>query len=90
MSEAVTVPNLTMITSTVSEESLARDARTHARTHTHTHTCADGHAHTYTFAWSILNFFKVISCCSVPQLNTLRVTQYVHPHLYKYKCRYIA
>ena len=25
------------------------------------------------------------SCCSVPQLNTPRVTQYVHPHLYLYK-----
>ena len=23
-------------------------------------------------------------CCSVPQLNTLRVTRYVHPHLYMY------
>ena len=29
-------------------------------------------------------------CCSVPQLNTLRVTRYVHPHLYMYKCRYTA
>ena len=27
-------------------------------------------------------------CCSVLQLNTQRVTQYVHPHPYKYKCRY--
>ena len=32
-------------------------------------------------------------CCSVPQLNTLKVTRYVHPHLYVYtlyKCRYTA
>ena len=37
MSEAVTVTSLTMMTSTVSEESLAMD--THARTqHTHAHT----------------------------------------------------
>ena len=27
----------------------------------------------------------VSCCCSVPQLNTLRVTRYVHPHLYMYK-----
>ena len=27
-------------------------------------------------------------CCSVPQLNTLRVTRYVHPHLYKYTAYY--
>ena len=43
MSEAVTMPNVTMITSVVSEESLARD--THARDthldykHTYTHFC---------------------------------------------------
>ena len=44
MSEAVTVPNLTMATSTVSEESLARDThtRTHARAHAHTHTLSLG------------------------------------------------
>ena len=34
MSEAVTVPGLTMMTSTVSKESLARD--THAHIHTQT------------------------------------------------------
>ena len=39
MSEAITVPNLAMMASTISEESCARD--THARTHAHTHT------HTY-------------------------------------------
>ena len=44
MSEAVTVLSLTMMTSTVSEESPARDTRTHARTPTHTHT----HTHTHT------------------------------------------
>ena len=41
MSEAVTVPRpMMMMTSTVYEESLARDthARTHTRAHTHTHT----------------------------------------------------
>ena len=38
ISEAVTVPSLTMVTSTVSEESLARDTRTHARMHACTHT----------------------------------------------------
>ena len=27
-------------------------------------------------------------CCNVPQLNTLWVTRYVHPHMFK--CRYIA
>ena len=39
MSEAITVPSLMLMTSTVSQESLARDmhARTHARTHRHTH-----------------------------------------------------
>ena len=35
MSEAVTLPSLTMMASTVSEESLARG--THTETHTHTH-----------------------------------------------------
>ena len=29
-------------------------------------------------------------CCSVPQLNTLRATQYVHPHPYMYEYRYTA
>ena len=29
-------------------------------------------------------------CCSVPQLNTLRITRYVHPHLYMYNYRYTA
>ena len=29
-----------------------------------------------------------VGCCSAPQLNTLRVTQYVHPHPYIYKYRY--
>ena len=40
MYEAVTVPRLTMVTSTVSKESLAKDTHTdrHTRTHTHTHT----------------------------------------------------
>ena len=33
MSEAVTLPSLTMMTSTVSEESLARDTHTHTHTH---------------------------------------------------------
>ena len=34
---------------------------------------------------------QAVCCCSVPQLNTLRVTRrYVHPHLYMYKCRYTA
>ena len=35
MSEAVTMPNLTMVTSTVSEISLARDRHTDRHTHTH-------------------------------------------------------
>ena len=26
-------------------------------------------------------------CCSIPQLSTLRVTQYLHPHSYMYKYR---
>ena len=29
-------------------------------------------------------------CCSILQMNTLRVTRYVHPHLYMCKCRYTA
>ena len=32
----------------------------------------------------------LIYCCSVPQLNTLRVTRYVHLYLYMYKYRYTA
>ena len=31
-----------------------------------------------------------LSCCSVPQLNSLRVTRYMHPHLYMYKYSYTA
>ena len=27
-------------------------------------------------------------CCSIPQLNTRRVTDYMHPHPYMYKYRY--
>ena len=54
MSEAVSMPSLMMMTLIVSEELLARDARTHAacayaRTHTHTHTHTDARtdAHTH-------------------------------------------
>ena len=36
------------------------------------------------------NHRKVSSRCSVPQLNTLRVTQYVDPHPYLKKYRYAA
>ena len=43
MSEAVTVPSLTLLTSTVSEESLARD--THTDTHRNTHRHTDTHTH---------------------------------------------
>ena len=57
MSESVTVPSLMMMTSIVSEESLARDTHTHTRTRTHTHV----HIHAHTVASSILNFFKVVS-----------------------------
>ena len=50
---AVTVPRLVMMTSIVSEESLARDTHTHtqtrthtlAHTDTHTYTSSHGHAH---------------------------------------------
>ena len=52
MSEAVTVPRLMMMTSKVSEESLAMHPRTHAQTHVHT----GGE----TFALSILKMFKVV------------------------------
>ena len=38
MSEAVTMPSLKMMTSTVSKESLARDTQTDRQTDTHTHT----------------------------------------------------
>ena len=54
MSEAVTVPSLTVMTS-VSEESLARGTR-HARAHAHTHTYT--HTHTHTCVSPVLNFFK--------------------------------
>ena len=43
----VTMPSLTKLTSTVSEESLARD--THTRTHVRTH--AHRHTHTYTLCY---------------------------------------
>ena len=61
MFEAVTVPSLMMMTSIVSEESLARDRRMHARTHTHTHTHTDTHTHTHTHSAGtfILIFFKM-------------------------------
>ena len=42
MSEAVTMPSLMMMISTVSKESLARDTHTH----THTHRQADTHRQT--------------------------------------------
>ena len=51
MPEALTVPSVMMMTSIVSEESLARG------THTHRHT----HTHRQTFASSFLNCFKVVS-----------------------------
>ena len=61
ISEAVTVPSLTMMTSTVSEESLARDTHTHtAYTYTpeSVHSL-DRHTHYVThLTSSILNFFK--------------------------------
>ena len=51
MSAAVTVPMM-MMTSTVSEESLARDRQ--AGTHAHTHPHARTHARTYTHTGSVL------------------------------------
>ena len=42
MYESVTVPRSTMMTSTVSEESLARDTDIDINTHTHTHTHRHG------------------------------------------------
>ena len=47
MSEAVTVPRL-MMTSIISEESLARDGQTDRPTHAHTHARTHTHSHTYT------------------------------------------
>ena len=38
MYEAVSIPSLMMITSTVSDKSLARYMHTHTHTHTHKHT----------------------------------------------------
>ena len=70
MSEAVTVTSLTMMTSTLSEKSRARDRQTdrqtdrqagrHARTHTHTHTHthARTQARTHTNTVSFLKFAK--------------------------------
>ena len=52
MSEAVTMPNVMMMTLIVSEESLARDI------HTHTHTHTDTHAHTHTDSVLVI-FLKV-------------------------------
>ena len=51
MSEAVTVPSLMMMTSIVSEESLASDRHTDR----HTHTQIERHGLIY------VNFFKVLS-----------------------------
>ena len=47
ISEAVTVPSLMMLTSIVSEESLARGTHTHTHTH-NTHTLTHTHTHTHT------------------------------------------
>ena len=64
MSEAVTVPRLMMMASIVSEESLARDARTHTHARTHARPPARTHArtltHRQTLTSSILIFFNVV------------------------------
>ena len=52
MSEAVTVPSLTMMTSTVSEESL--EGGTHTDTHTYTYTYTDSGSSTLKFAKSLM------------------------------------
>ena len=46
------MPSLTVLTSTVSEKSLARDTHTHTHTHTH-HTYTHSHtlAHAHTVVW---------------------------------------
>ena len=44
MHEAVTVPNVMMMSSIVSEESLAK----HTNTHTHTHSLTHSHTHNHT------------------------------------------
>ena len=69
MSEAVTVPSLTMMTPMVSEESLATDGRTGrqagrlAGTHTQHHTTQHNtytHTHTHTETGLVhVNFFKI-------------------------------
>ena len=48
MSEAVTIPSLMMMTSIVSEESLARDTQTDRQTDTHAHTHTHAYTHTQT------------------------------------------
>ena len=55
MSEAVTVPSLMMMTSTISEELLARNTHTHTHGHTwtHTHTQMYAHRHTDTHTHSL-------------------------------------
>ena len=53
MTEAVTVPSLTVMTYIVSEESLARDKYSDTHTSTHIYT----HRRTYSI-WSMLTFAK--------------------------------
>ena len=48
MSEAVTMPNCIMMTSIVSEESLARDTHTHRDIHSDTYRHTHTHTHTHT------------------------------------------
>ena len=52
VTEVVIVPSLTMMTSTVSEESLVRDTHTHTHAHAHAHAHAHTHTHTRTHAYA--------------------------------------
>ena len=69
MSEAVTVQSLTMMTSTVSEESLARGTRTQTDKHTHMHTRMHTHTHTHIHRLDIL-YLKLFQSKTLKTKNT--------------------
>ena len=83
MPEAVTEPSL-MMTSMVYEESLVRGGDTHTHTTQHTQRTHTQRTHTQrTHTKNTHTGSSILCCCcSVPRLNTLRVTWYAHPHLY--------
>ena len=84
MSEAVTVPSLTMMTSTVSEEPFTRDTHTHTHTHTQTDRQTGGQTNTHTH--SVLRKIGKVAYDFANKNKLIKVLSQVQSDLQRWCC----